>query len=56
MYADPVACPEDLKRLSADFDIVSELGYVYEAITLTRQKLAGKVPLFGFTGAPVSFK
>ncbi|RUS72885.1 hypothetical protein EGW08_019345 [Elysia chlorotica] len=52
VYADPVTCPEDLKRLSADFDIVSELGYVYEAITLTRQKLNGKVPLFGFTGAP----
>lgn len=29
-----------------------ELGYVYEAITLTRKKLAGRVPLFGFCGAP----
>lgn len=52
VYADPISCPEDLKRLTADFDIDAQLGYVYEAITLTRMKLEGKVPLFGFTGAP----
>ncbi|GFN81364.1 uroporphyrinogen decarboxylase [Plakobranchus ocellatus] len=52
VYADPVTCPEDLRRLTADFDIVDKLGYVYEAITLTRKELDGKVPLFGFTGAP----
>lgn len=28
------------------------LKYVYDAITLTRHKLEGKVPLIGFTGAP----
>ncbi|CAL1536696.1 unnamed protein product [Lymnaea stagnalis] len=52
VYADPISTPEDVKRLNTNFDIVSELGYVYEAITLTRVKLEGKVPLFGFTGAP----
>jgi len=31
-----------------------KLQYVYDAITLTRHKLEGKVPLLGFTGAPVS--
>ena len=31
---------------------VEELEYVYKAITLTRQKLNGKVPLIGFCGAP----
>ena len=30
------------------------LGYVGEAITLTRRNLQGKVPLIGFTGAPVN--
>ncbi|KAJ3028103.1 hypothetical protein HK097_006030, partial [Rhizophlyctis rosea] len=30
----------------------TELGYVFDAITLTRTKLAGRVPLFGFVGAP----
>lgn len=29
-----------------------ELGYVYDAIKLTRQSLDGQVPLYGFAGAP----
>ena len=33
-------------------DVKAELDYVYKAITLTRQKLKGRVPLFGFCGAP----
>ncbi|BFZ16286.1 hypothetical protein BsWGS_19324 [Bradybaena similaris] len=52
VYANPISCPADLKRLNSDFDIQTELGYVYEAINLTRVKLEGKVPLIGFTGAP----
>ncbi|GFN81368.1 uroporphyrinogen decarboxylase [Plakobranchus ocellatus] len=51
VFADPITCPEDLKRISADFDIVSQLGWVYEAITLARRKLEGEVPLIGFTGS-----
>ncbi len=31
---------------------VKELDYVYKAITMTRQKLKGRVPLIGFCGAP----
>ncbi|XP_018324900.1 uroporphyrinogen decarboxylase isoform X2 [Agrilus planipennis] len=31
---------------------IQRLKYVGEAITLTRHKLEGKVPLFGFSGAP----
>lgn len=31
-----------------------KLDYVGKAITLTRHRLEGKVPLFGFSGAPVS--
>lgn len=41
---------EDL--LHRDIDVASALDYVYSAITLTRQKLKGRVPLFGFCGAP----
>merc|ERR1719312_1740267 len=33
-------------------DVKVTLKYVYDAITLTRQRLEGKVPLIGFTGAP----
>jgi uroporphyrinogen decarboxylase len=36
-------------------DVKKELHYVMEAITLTRHTLQGKVPLIGFSGAPVSF-
>lgn len=32
---------------------VERLNYVGKAITLTRHKLEGKMPLFGFSGAPV---
>jgi uroporphyrinogen decarboxylase len=33
-------------------DVKRELDSVYKAITLTRQKLKGRVPLIGFCGAP----
>ena len=42
-----------LQKLKKDVDLVKSLGYVFSAITLTRQKLEGKVPLIGFSGAPV---
>ena len=35
-------------------DIRATLGYVLDAISLTRQRLEGRVPLLGFCGAPVS--
>lgn len=33
-------------------DIDEELGYVMDAITLTKEKLANRVPLIGFAGSP----
>ena len=54
-FPNPLDSPEDQqykKVLDKDVDVESELRYVYEAITLTRKKLAGRVPLFGFCGAP----
>jgi uroporphyrinogen decarboxylase len=33
-------------------DVKESLKYVYDAITLTRKKLDGRVPLYGFCGAP----
>lgn len=41
----------DIKALSIP-DPAEDLGYVMEAITLTRQELKGKVPLIGFSGSP----
>ncbi|XP_018361309.1 PREDICTED: uroporphyrinogen decarboxylase isoform X1 [Trachymyrmex cornetzi] len=47
----PLAGPNDLSRLKQP-NVNEALKYVGDAITLTRHKLNGKVPLIGFTGAP----
>ncbi|XP_012270658.1 uroporphyrinogen decarboxylase [Orussus abietinus] len=47
----PLVLPADMSRLRKP-NVNEDLGYVGEAITLTRQSLQGKVPLIGFTGAP----
>lgn len=52
-FPEPLKEPEDLQRLKIKVDVSSELDYVFKAITLTRHKIEGKVPLIGFTGAPV---
>lgn len=44
--------PQYQELLHRDIDVASTLDYVYRAISLTRQKLKGRVPLFGFCGAP----
>ena len=46
----PLTSPDQIKTLT--WNNTSELQYVYDAITLTRHKLLGKVPLIGFSGAP----
>nr|XP_057923328.1 uroporphyrinogen decarboxylase [Doryrhamphus excisus] len=51
-FPQPLKDPEDLQRLSTKVDVDKALGYVFQAITLTRHKMEGKVPLIGFTGAP----
>eukprot|EP01102_Stenamoeba_stenopodia_P001808 TRINITY_DN11641_c0_g1_i2.p1 TRINITY_DN11641_c0_g1~~TRINITY_DN11641_c0_g1_i2.p1 ORF type:complete len:353 (-),score=88.44 TRINITY_DN11641_c0_g1_i2:3-1061(-) len=50
----PIRTLEDLNRLKKleEIDVKKELGYVMDAITLTRHELKGKVPLIGFSGAP----
>ena len=52
LFFSPLLTPEDMKKLNCSPDINEELGYVFNALTLTRQKLEGKVPLIGFSGAP----
>jgi uroporphyrinogen decarboxylase len=51
-FPEPLETPQDFKRLSDNVNVDQELGYVYKAITMTRHKLDGRVPLFGFVGAP----
>jgi uroporphyrinogen decarboxylase len=52
VFPTPLEKPADIKLLKADVDVNTELKYVFDAITLTRLNLRGKVPLIGFAGAP----
>lgn len=54
VFPEPLVEPEDMKKLSIE-NAVDRLDYVGKAITMMRHMLDGKVPLIGFTGAPVKF-
>lgn len=54
-FPKPLKSPTDgqyEELMSRHVDVEHELDYVYKAITMTRDKLEGRVPLFGFCGAP----
>lgn len=54
-FPDPLMSPEGKQYkevMERKVDVVESLDYVYKAITMTRQKLDGRVPLYGFCGAP----
>ncbi len=46
-----ISSHDDLAKLKVA-DVPSDLGYVLEAIKVTKKELAGRVPLIGFAGAP----
>jgi uroporphyrinogen decarboxylase len=50
-FDDPIRSFADLNRLTTD-GLIDRLKYVFDAIRLTKAKLAGRVPLIGFSGAP----
>lgn len=51
-FPEPLTTPKEMERLRKKVDVEKELGYVFEAITMTRKELLGEVPLIGFCGAP----
>ena len=51
LLPDPIKKAADLDRLIRP-DVEERLGYVFDALRLTRKTLAGRVPLIGFAGAP----
>lgn len=51
VFTKPLNVPEDVQDLQTD-RVKERLQYVYDAITLTRKRLAGRVPLIGFCGSP----
>lgn len=53
VFPAPLVDPSEVDtRLLSNPDPKNRLAYVYKAITMTRHKLEGKVPLIGFSGAP----
>ena len=54
-FPHPLKSPTDgqyEELMSRKVDVATALDYVYQAITMTRRKLKGRVPLYGFCGAP----
>ncbi len=50
-FPDPIRLYTQIKQLT-DKNITQSLSYVTDAIRLTKEKLGGRVPLIGFSGAP----
>lgn len=42
----------DIDKLGSGASAAEELGYVFDAIEITKKRLNGRVPLIGFSGAP----
>ncbi len=51
VFHNPIRETSDVTALKS-IDARRDLGFTLEAIRLTRERLAGKVPLIGFSGAP----
>ncbi len=51
-FENTIKSVEDLKTISDQIDVADKLGYVSEAIKITKKELNGRVPLIGFCGAP----
>ena len=50
-FPQPLTTPDEMDRL-VEPDVDEALGHVFEALTVTRRQLNGRVPLIGFSGAP----
>lgn len=50
-FPHPLKTPSDMSRLKK-VNVEKDLSYVMDAIRLTKAKLAGRVPVIGFCGAP----
>ena len=48
----PLRSPSDVARLGPGEPDAAELCATYDALTLTRREIGGRVPLIGFSGAP----
>ena len=51
VFDTPIRTLEQIKNLQTD-GMLERLDYVIKAVKMTKEKLAGRVPLIGFSGAP----
>jgi uroporphyrinogen decarboxylase len=51
LLPEPIKQYKDIDKLQVP-DVNEKLGYVFDALKLTKQTLDGRVPLIGFAGAP----
>jgi uroporphyrinogen decarboxylase len=51
IFADPIRNADEVNKLCIP-DVADSLGYVADAISLARKKIANQVPLIGFAGSP----
>lgn len=42
----------DVEKLGSGENVIGELQYVFDALSITKKELNGRVPLIGFAGAP----
>lgn len=50
-FKSPVQTAADIRNLAVP-DLADTLGYVFDAVSLIRRELDGRVPLIGFAGSP----
>lgn len=51
-FENTIRSKEDVAKVSDQIDVYDNLGYVFEAIKVTKKELNDRVPLIGFCGAP----
>lgn len=53
VFSKPIRTESDINNLASNAaNVVGDLSYVMDGIKMTKQELAGRVPLIGFSGSP----
>ncbi len=50
-FSNPITQIDDVNRI-ATLEPINDLGYVFDAVSLIKKELHGRVPLIGFSGSP----
>lgn len=52
LFRETIQSNGDVNKLDSGQDAAERLDYVFDAVSLTKERLEGRVPLIGFSGAP----